>query len=65
MDGFVMRFNTTGHGIWSQQFGGPDQDEAVAIALNAAGAVHIAGLKRSSKTSDVSSYLLKLRQHGF
>jgi len=64
-DVFVMRFNATGHKTWSRQFGAPNQEEAVALALNADGAVHIAGVARSNKTTDVSSFLRKLRQHDF
>jgi len=64
-DVFVMRFNATGHKTWSEQFGGPNNEEAAAVALNADNAVHIAGVARSNKTTEVSSFIRKLRQHDF
>jgi hypothetical protein len=42
-DIFVARFDPSGVHQWSQQFGGPGDDDATAVATDAAGAVYVSG----------------------
>ena len=47
-DGFIRKMGPTGNALWTQQFGGEDDDSASAIVVHADGTVFLAGNTESS-----------------
>ncbi|QDU89475.1 Beta-propeller repeat protein [Pirellulimonas nuda] len=42
-DAFLLKFDTSGHRLWSRQFGTADLDKVNAVTVDAAGLVYVAG----------------------
>jgi len=42
-DPFVRKFDSSGATVWAKQFGGADEDEASAVAVDSAGNVYVGG----------------------
>jgi uncharacterized protein (TIGR03437 family) len=47
-DGFVAKFDANGNLAWASYLGGLDQDQANAVAVDAAGNIYVTGLTQSS-----------------
>jgi len=67
-DPFVRKFDASGSTLWAQQFGGADEDEAEAVAVDASGNVYVAGwtydLIPDSKLGSWDAFVRKLDASG-
>jgi len=67
-DPYVRKFDASGGTLWAKQFGGADEDEAEAVAVDAAGNVYVAGwtydLIPDSKLGSWDAFVRKLDANG-
>jgi len=66
-DAFIRKYTTDGSLVWTQQFGSPDIDAAIEIAVNASG-IFVSGSTNGNiigpNTADDQSFLIKYDHNG-
>jgi hypothetical protein len=67
-DPYVRKFDASGGTVWAKQFGGADEDEAEAVAVDATGNVYVVGwtydLIPESKVGSWDAFVRKLDASG-